>query len=132
MQLDKNPFERPSREFPVDFAYPFTRTYIADIAVPEGYTVGDLPESRRLTIPSGTVSYTRVVSTDMGRIQLRAVLNVAASQVSPEEYGALRALYDEIVASESEAIVVTRAAAEAVGSSSLEDESAASPDASDQ
>jgi hypothetical protein len=112
MRLDKNPFERPTRSFPVDFAYPFTRTYVAEIELPEGYAVAELPEPVLMRIPSGAVGYQRMLGTaGPGRVQLRAVLRVAQAQISPEEYPALRRLYDEIVATESEAIVVARTAA---------------------
>ena len=109
-QLDENPFERPTRTFPVDFAYPSSRTYVADIALPAGYDVEAAPPPLALTIPSRAVSYTRAVMAHPGRLVVRAVLTVAQAQVEPEEYAALRALYDEVVAAETEAIVLTRSA----------------------
>ena len=135
MRLDENPFERPSRAFPVDFPYPFTRTYVAEIALPEGAEVAELPAPLQMTIPSGAVSYQRMVGTIPGKIQLRAVLRVAQAQVQPEEYAALRQLYDEIVAAESEALVVARAAAPAAEEAAPTDaseEPAPSGDGSDQ
>ncbi|MDT7856115.1 DUF3857 domain-containing protein [Rubrivirga sp. S365] len=111
MRLDENPFERPTRAFPVDFAYPSTRTYVADLALPEGYAVEEVPDLLALTIPSRAVTYRRAVVAQPGRLVVRAVLTVAQAQVSPEEYPALRRLYDEIVAAEGEAVVLTRTAA---------------------
>lgn len=108
MQLDENPFERPTRTFPVDFAFPFTRTYVASIALPEGYEPDGVPEPIRMTTPSRAVSYTRVVGAEPGRLLVRAVLSVDRSQVSAAEYPALRRLYDEIVAAEAEAVVLVR------------------------
>lgn len=111
MRLEENPFKRPSRTFPVDFAYPFTRTYVAQIALPEGMAVADLPAPVRLSTPSGAVTYQRMIGAVPGGLQLRAVLSVARAQVQPEEYASLRGLYDEVVALESEALVVARAPA---------------------
>ena len=111
MQLDKNPFERPTRLFPVDFAFPFTRTYVASITLPEGYQPDELPPPMRLTTPSRSVSYSRVVGAEPGRLLVRAVLSVGRSQVSAEEYPALRQLYDEVVAAEAEAVVLIRTGA---------------------
>ena len=108
--LQENPFVRPTRAFPVDFAYPFERTYVAEIALPEGWAVEGVPEPVRMTIPSRAVSYVRMVGAEGGRLTVRAVLTVSQAQVSAEEYGALRRLYDEVVAAESEAVVVTRTA----------------------
>ena len=111
MQLDENPFERPTRSFPVDFAFPFTRTYVASITLPEGYEPDELPAPLRLTTPSRSVSYSRVVGSEPGRLLVRAVLSVAQSQVSAAEYPALRQLYEEVVAAEAEAVVLVRTGA---------------------
>jgi len=108
MQMEENPFERETRTFPVDFAYPFTRTYVADIEVPAGWEAIDLPFPVQLTIPSRAVSYQRLISFENGRLQLRAVLTVNRARVEPAEYPALRHLYDEIVATEAEAVVIAR------------------------
>ena len=115
MKVDENPFKRETREFPVDFAYPFKRTYIATYTLPEGMEPETVPEPLALGIPSGAVTYTRQVGFQNGQLQVHAVLDVAASAVQPEEYSALRDLYDEIVAAEAEALVLTGtpAAAEA-------------------
>ena len=106
MQLDENPFERPVRTFPVDFAYPFARTYVASLTLPEGYAPDEVPAPLTLTIPSRAVSYTRVVGFEPGRLLVRATLRVEQSQVAPIEYPALRQLYEQIVATEAEAIVL--------------------------
>ena len=108
MQMDENPFERPTRSFPVDFAFPFTRTYVASITLPEGYQATELPAPMRMTTPSRSVSYSRVVGSEPGRLLVRAVLSVGQSQVSAQEYPALRQLYQEIVAAEAEAVVLVR------------------------
>ena len=108
MQMDENPFERPTRSFPVDFAFPFTRTYVAYITLPEGYEATELPEPMRMTTPSRSVSYIRMMASEPGRLMVRAVLSVGQSQVSAQEYPALRRLYQEIVAAEAEAVVLVR------------------------
>ncbi len=108
MQLDENPFERPTRAFPVDFAYPFSRTYIASLALPEGYVPAEAVPPLKLTIPSRAVSYTRILGIEDGTLTVRAVLSVNQAQVDPSEYPALRRLYQEIVAAEAEAVVLVR------------------------
>ena len=108
MQLDENPFERPTRSFPVDFAYPFERSYTAAITLPPGYVPDDMPETMRLTIPSRAVSYMRIAAVDGDQLSVRAVLKVDRARIEPAEYPALRRLYDEIVAAEAEAIVLVR------------------------
>ena len=125
MQLDENPFERTVRTFPVDFAYPFERTYVASITLPDGYAPDEVPAVLRLTTPSRAVSYTRVMAAEQGRLSVRAVLTVDRARIEPIEYPALRKLYDEIVAAEAEAVVLVRsepppAAPAAVGADETE------------
>ena len=108
MQLDENPFQRETRAFPVDYAYPSTRTYVADIDLPEGWEAIDLPDPVQLVLPSRRLSYQRVVGARPGGVQLRAVLTIRGAQIEPDEYQALRELYDEVVAIESEALVIAR------------------------
>ncbi len=110
MQMEENPFERETRTFPVDFAYPFTRTYVAAITLPEGWEAVDLPEPVQMTIPSRAVTYQRLMSSENGQLQVRAVLSVGLARVEPAEYPSLRDLYDEIVAAETEAVVIARLA----------------------
>ena len=115
MQMEENPFERETRLFPVDFAYPSTRTYVASFELPEGWEAVDLPEPVRLVIPSRKVSYQRFVAAEGGRLNVRSVLTIARSQVDAAEYPALRDLYDEVVATEAEAIVIAQLAGPADG-----------------
>ena len=115
MQMDENPFQRPTRTFPVDFAYPFSRTYVASVELPEGFVPEEVPAPLRMTLPGRAVSYTRVMSVDLGRLTVRADLTVSQARIEAEEYPALRQLYDEIVAAEAEALVLVRATDAAAG-----------------
>ena len=133
MQLDENPFERPTRSFPVDFAYPFTRTYTASLTLPDGFVPAEETPQIQMTIPSRAVSYVRTVGVQDGTLVVRATLSVSQAQVAPEEYPALRKLYNEIVAAEAEAVVLVRSGG-AGESPPAEDEASAptgGPDAPD-
>ena len=110
LRLDENPFQRATRAYPVDFAFPSSRSYIALINVPEGYAPEALPADVQLTLPGGAVTYRRLAAFQSGTLQVRTTLTVAAASVPTEAYPALRTLYDEIVAAESEAIVLVRSA----------------------
>ena len=112
-RLEENPFASATRAFPVDFAYPSTRSLSAQITLPLGYAPEALPRSVRLGLGSGAVSYTRLVAFDDRDLRIRTTLTTAAAYVQPEEYAELRALYDEIVAMEGEVLVLVPTGAEA-------------------
>ncbi|MEM6724820.1 MAG: DUF3857 domain-containing protein, partial [Bacteroidota bacterium] len=45
---EENPFKKETRNFPIDFPYPFSETYVVAIDIPEGYEVEELPNSEIL------------------------------------------------------------------------------------
>ena len=108
LRQEANPFLSAERTFPVDFAYPEVRSVQAVIRVPDGYGPEAVPEPVQVSLPSGAVGYTRLATFDAEAATLRvqATLSRAASSVGPEEYAALRALYDDVVAAESEVVVL--------------------------
>ena len=131
MKLDENPFQSATRTFPVDFAYPFTRTYVASITLPEGYVAEEVPAPTRRTIPGQAVTYTRMIAVEGDKLMVRTVLTVNKARVEVEEYPALRGLYAEVVAAEAEAVVLVRAGAVAESEGPAVDDEAAADSAPD-
>ncbi|CAN5493560.1 hypothetical protein BH23BAC4_BH23BAC4_01570 [soil metagenome] len=57
-RIKENPFQAEQRTYPVEFAYPYVRTYGAEIAIPEGLVVESLPEDVLLQAPgAGYATY---------------------------------------------------------------------------
>ena len=106
MGIDENPFKLEQRTFPVDYSHAFTRTYTAQITLPDGYVPEELPDPVQLTIPGQGATYLRVYSFDNGALLVRARLQGNQVVFEPDLYPALRQLYDEIVAAETEAVVL--------------------------
>ena len=106
MGLDENPFQLQNRTFPVDFAYPFTRIYAAEITLPAGAVVDELPPPVRITVPQGGGAYDRSVEQVGDRVLVQARLQIQKVVFGPDAYAGLRAFYDAIVAAETEVLAV--------------------------
>lgn len=109
MGLDENPFKLQTRTFPVDYAYPFTRLYAAEITLPAGAVVDDLPPVVQVAAPQGGGTYSRSVEQIGDRVLVQARLQIRQTVFNANAYAGLRAFYDAIVAAETEVLAVTLA-----------------------
>ncbi len=110
MRTDENPFKLERRSYPVDFAYPFASSYQADITLPEGLAVDEVPEKTLLLLPVGGGGYERTVEVVDGVLQVRAQRQVNRPVFEPNLYGDLKSFYDRAVAADEETMVLKQAA----------------------
>lgn len=106
MGLDENPFKLQERTYPVDFAYPFTRTYVANITLPAGAVTDDLPSPLQIVTPDGGATYVRSIGRLGDVLQVQSRLQIRKTVFDSAEYPALRDFYDRVVASETEVVAV--------------------------
>ena len=106
--MDENPFKQETREYPVDFSFPFRDKYMVNITIPEGYAVESLPKSIAIAMDMkyGTFNYT-VTATDT-QIQLSTVLDINTSIIAPDDYNTLKEFFKVVVEKQSEKIVLKK------------------------
>lgn len=119
--VEKNPFTRKKRTFPVDFAYPRKTTYILSLQLPDGYEVKEGPQSRKVKLPENDGIFTRRVRANRGRVSIRSAKHISTPRVPPKRYKSLRTFYTKMVSAQSEQFVLEATSAGA-GSSSPGDE----------
>jgi transglutaminase-like putative cysteine protease len=117
MRTDENPFKLPSRSYPVDFGYPFRATYEAEITMPEGYVVDEVPQAALLLLPVRAGGYERRVEVEDGVLRVEAETQFNRSVFEPNLYDGLKSFYDKSVAADAETVVLTRAEADAAAPS---------------
>ncbi len=105
-----NPFKLEKRTFPVDFAYPFSGTYVANIRFPEGYTLKDPPNSINIRLPRNGGTFTRLIKAEGDLLQLSERFDIKQVLFEPHEYPVLRKFYEQIVASENEQVMLQKIA----------------------
>jgi len=111
----ENPFKRPARTFPVDYAYAFKQAYTLNLTLPEGYTVQETPKNLTLVTPKEGIKFRRVTLVDGNNVQVMYQLTIRKPHFEPIEYPALRELYDQVVAAQAEQIVLKRGTAATAG-----------------
>jgi len=108
-RIGENPLHRPTRTFPVDLGHGRDRAYVLDLTLPEGYVLAETPPNRTVQLSSGGASYTRAVRAEGNRVQIRMRFNVTKAVFEPQHYVSLRQFWSDVVALETEPLVLRRA-----------------------
>jgi hypothetical protein len=103
-----NPFRSESREYPVDFGSPIEKMYIIKIALPEGFFVEELPESRILKLPNNTARFTFSATQAGNLISVISNFQINKSLFVPSEYPDLREFYNQVISKQAEQIVLKK------------------------
>ena len=106
--LDENMLKNETRKYPVDFAYKTEQAYYINFHIPDGYEVKSLPESTRITLPDNAASVVFYCKQLGNKVSINYSLSVNKILFMPEEYVLLRKFYDQIIAKQSEPIVLNK------------------------
>ncbi|MFN5169811.1 MAG: DUF3857 domain-containing protein [Cyclobacteriaceae bacterium] len=105
---EDNPFKSETREYPVDFGTPFEDIIISKFTVPDGYEIEELPQTKALALPNngGRFSYSTNQNGQTVSITCQLILNKARFML--EEYPILREFYTQVVAKQTEQVVLKK------------------------
>lgn len=106
LREENNPFTQPDREVPVDFSHLFVREYVANITVPDNYTIEEVPKPKILSLPGGTAVLRRLTQVNQNRITIHSKLSITKKTFEPEEYRYLRDFFSQVVDIHGEQIVL--------------------------
>lgn len=107
-RVKENPFKRPERAFPVDFAYPSKLMYILNLTLPHGYAIGQLLRNIAISLPNEAGHFQRLAQVEGNTLQFTTQFIIRKPRFDPPEYQALREFYDRVVAAQAEQIVLKR------------------------
>ncbi len=107
-QTEERIFTLEKRAYPVDIAAPYMDKYILNLTIPEGYEVAELPENIKMTLPDGSGSYFYMIEQKNNILQLRSEETLKKPIFFPEEYEALKELFDLIFEKEAEQIILKK------------------------
>lgn len=88
-----NPFNKETREYPIDFGFPVTNNYLISYDLKDQYEVVKVPSNKILKLPEndGELSVVYVASGNTINIRLSVKLNTTS--YAPEAYQALREFF---------------------------------------
>ncbi len=104
----ENQLKAETRNYPVDFTYPFKEQYVFELTIPEGYEVEQLPESKRVITRSGGGAFHFILKEVEGKLQLISKIQVKQLKYSPEEYDDIKEFFDHIAAKFKEQVVLRK------------------------
>ncbi|CAN1574170.1 Domain of unknown function DUF3857 [Flavobacteriaceae bacterium] len=106
--IENSPFKQESREFPVDYGFPFMDKYTINIDIPEGYVIEILPKSAVLNMEDNIGNFKFISNASENKIQLSVSHQINTPIVSSEYYSMLKEYYQAMIAKETEKIVLKK------------------------
>ncbi|MEM1320256.1 MAG: DUF3857 domain-containing protein [Bacteroidota bacterium] len=97
-----------TRDYPVDFVYPFKEQFVVDLKIPEGYKVVELPESKRVITRHGGAVFNYIIKDTGDRVQLISKIQVKQLKFDSEEYDDIKEFFDHIAAKFKEQVVLQK------------------------
>ncbi|MAU26276.1 MAG: transglutaminase [Muricauda sp.] len=109
MRMEENPFKSEERMYPIDFGYPFKDTYMVNVDIPEGYVVESKPEPIVVKLPNDLGRFKYILSDNGSKINVLVNFEINRAILSPDLYPILREFFKQIIAKESEKVVLAKA-----------------------
>lgn len=103
--FDENPFKQEKRNYPVDLPYPIRDHFVMNLSIPEGYDIEELPKATSIALPNGGGKFVYSCTPLNGQIQLMVRVELKQLHFEVEEYGNIKAFFNQIVTKKSEQIV---------------------------
>ncbi|MBW1658062.1 DUF3857 domain-containing protein [Flavobacterium quisquiliarum] len=105
----KNPFVQENRQMGIYFGYPKQEKLFVNIDIPEGYTIEILPKPTRLSLEENAISLSLNVLSEGNKIQFIFTKDINNSIFAAEHYNALKTLFQKMLASQNEKIILKKA-----------------------
>ncbi|MDX1278809.1 DUF3857 domain-containing protein [Oceanihabitans sediminis] len=104
----ENPFKEDTRNYPIDFVYPFSDKYIINMQLPEGYVVDTLTESSKIQFNGTEGEYTFLSNQKGNILQFTVSLDLNKSLVLASDYEQFKQFYQLKVEKELEKVVLKK------------------------
>lgn len=107
-KIEKNPFTKAKRIFPVNFGHGTSQTILINMAIPEGYIVEDMPKNSSVVLPDNLGRFTYLIKNEESKIQISSKLVLDRPVYDAYMYYHLKDFYDKIVQKHAEQIVLKK------------------------
>ncbi len=105
----ESPFKQKERNYPVDIPYSIREQHNIKVALPEGYALEEAPESVRVVLPRNGGAFLYAVEEQApGELTVNINLSIKQLHFMPEEYPAIKELFDIFVEKLGEQVVLRK------------------------
>ncbi|PJJ10722.1 uncharacterized protein DUF3857 [Flavobacterium sp. 1] len=105
---EHNPFNKETREYPIDYGFPFIESYNINIDIPEGYVVETLPKSAQLNMEENIGGFKFRANASGNKIQLIISHQINTPIISSEYYSMMKDYYQGMITKQTEKIVLKK------------------------
>lgn len=106
--LTRNPFKENTRNRPVEYDFLRDEQITISIQVGEDWEIEKIPDSKRVMLPGMEVSFNYTAEKTGNVIHVSSHFQVRKSVIFPEDYGALKKLYDHITELMNQEVILRR------------------------
>lgn len=107
----RNPYSKDARVWPIVNRQSSETRTVTTVAIPEGFTVEELPEPVQLDGPFATYRYHAEKSTDGKTVTVTVERITRAGTVPATDYEKVRAFYDKMIEAQDDQMIVLRKSA---------------------
>lgn len=104
----ENPFKQETREYPIDYSFPFIDKYAINVQIPEGYTVESLPASVNINMQDDLGSFKFLTNLSGNTIQISVLHQIKASIIGADYYSMIKEYYQKMIDKQNEKIVLKK------------------------
>ena len=104
----KNPFTQEKRQMGIYFGYPTQEKININLNIPEGYIVESMPKPVRIVSEDKAIAYNFNISYDGNKIQINCIKEINSSIFAADEYTGLKDIFQKMLASQNEKIVLKK------------------------
>jgi len=107
--FDKNPFKLKDRSYPIDFGYKDGYYYFANIAIPENYSIVELPKSQGFMLPerSATLQFS-TNQTSENNVMVILRVTFSESFYPSSYYPYLKEFFDHLLEIQNQSLIVLK------------------------
>tara|TARA_R110000823_G_scaffold298864_2_gene419382 strand:+ start:54856 stop:56778 length:1923 start_codon:yes stop_codon:yes gene_type:complete len=95
--FSENPFKSDERNFPINFGYPITTTYLMSIDLEDKYTVEQLPENKTLNLFDNIGQCTVIYTENNGKINIRFSFQLTESNFIADVYPGIKQFFTAMI-----------------------------------
>ena len=106
--LRENPFVAEERSYPVFMDFPSIDRKVVNMMIPNGYEVSALPQDLMISLNNGQAEFKYFIKQNGSFLRIEAILDLSKIVYAANEYENLKKFYSDVVAKQTEMIVLTK------------------------
>ena len=105
---EKNPFTLAQREYPIEYAYPYSETVISNIEIPSGYKIESLPKSAKVSAYGDNFQMVYNTAQEGNKLVVKSTISVNQTLIPAMNYQEIKGFFEKVVEKHLEKVVLKK------------------------